>query len=83
LGRKRRLEEIEERTQEIDTLAERIAEEERRIKDLDSWVNSRSRAPKCEIYSALEKVWEKEGHELSPEPEKGKEFLDEAAGGQS
>jgi hypothetical protein len=46
---KRRLEEIEERkkTQERAALAEQIAEEEKKLKNLESWVNSWNGQKKC------------------------------------
>ena len=75
---KRRLEEIEERkrAQERAALAEQVAEEEKKVKDLDSWVSSWGRAQKMrDFISALEKAWEKEGHDLSPQSEKGRRIL--------
>jgi len=75
---KRRLEEIEERkrAQERATLAEQIAEEEKKVKDLDSWVNGWSRAQEMrDFISALAKMWENRGYDLSPESEKGQRIL--------
>jgi hypothetical protein len=75
---KRRLEEIEERknAQQRAALAEQIAEEEKKVKDLDSWVNSWERAQKMrDFISALQKMWKKEGHDISPESEKGQRIF--------
>jgi hypothetical protein len=75
---KRRLQEIEERkrAQERAALAEKIAEEEKKLKDLDSWVNSWSQAQKMrDFISVLAKMWEKQGHDLSLDSEKGQRIV--------
>jgi hypothetical protein len=75
---KRRLEEIEERkkTQERAALAEQIAEEEKKLKNLESWVNSWTRAQEMrDFIAALEKTWQKEGQDLSPESPKGQRIF--------
>ena len=75
---KRRLEEIEERkkAQERAALAEQIAEEEKKLKDLESWVNSWTRAQEMRAFiAALEKTWQKEGQDLSPESSKGQRIF--------
>lgn len=75
---KQRLREIEERkrAQERHALAEQIAEEEKKVTDLDSCVNSWGRAQKMrDFISVLATMWEKQGHDLSPESEKGQRIL--------
>lgn len=75
---KRRLEEIEEkkRAKERATLAEQIAEEEKKLKDFDSWVNGWLRAQEMrDFISALRKMWEEQGDDLSPDSEKGRRIL--------
>jgi hypothetical protein len=75
---KRRLEEIEERkkTQERAALAEQIAEEEKKLKNFESWVNSWTRAQEMrDFIAALEKTWQKEGQDLSPESPKGQRIF--------
>lgn len=69
---------IEEATKEREReeLARRIAEEEKRVKDLDVWVMNWTRAKQTrEFVAALEKVWAQEGHDLSPETPKGQRIL--------
>jgi hypothetical protein len=75
---KQRLREIEERkrAQERAALAEKITEEEKKVQDLDAWVNSWERAQKMrDFISALAKMWEKQGHDLSPESEKSQRIV--------
>ena len=69
-----RLEEIErkKKEQERASLAERIAEEEKKVRDLESLVNNWERSQKMrEFIVALAERWGKEGHDLSPESANG------------
>jgi hypothetical protein len=75
---KQRLEEIERRKKEQERaiLAEQIAEEEKKVRDLESWVTNWERAQKMrEFIVALEKHWKEVGHDLSPESPKGERIL--------
>src|SRR5256885_1303829 len=61
---------------EMAELAKQIGEEERRVKDLDTWVTNWVRAEQIRTFiSTLEKVWAKEGHDLSPDAPKGKRIV--------
>lgn len=43
------------------------------MKDLETWVTNWKRAQEMrEFISALERIWEQAGHDLSPHAEKGK-----------
>jgi hypothetical protein len=75
---KQRLEEIErsKKEQQRAILAEQIAEEEKKVRDLESWVTNWERAERMrEFIVALEKYWKEVGHDLSPESPKGKRVL--------
>ena len=53
-------------------LARQIAEEEKKVKDLEGWVSSWARARQMrEFIAALKIVWAQQGHDLSPEAQKG------------
>jgi hypothetical protein len=57
-------------------LSKQIQEEEKRVANLDSWVNSWSLANKYrEFIAALQMVWTKAGNDLTPGGEKGKRRL--------
>lgn len=57
-------------------LAQQIAEEEQRVRQLETWVASWARAQQMrEFIAALEKVWKEAGHDLSPETPKGKRIV--------
>lgn len=71
-------EEIERqrRASEQMILAEQIREEEKKVQQLEQWVELWSRARLMrEFVFALEKVWAAEGHDLSPEAPKGQRLL--------
>jgi hypothetical protein len=54
-------------------LAEQIAAEERKVKELEGWVDCWARAKQMRDFIAdLERVWTEAKHDLSPEAEKGK-----------
>jgi hypothetical protein len=57
-------------------LAKQIAEEEKKLKDLDMWVMNWTRAQQSrEFIATLEKHWAQEGHDLSPEAPKGQRII--------
>ena len=61
---------------EKEELVRQIAEEEKKVKDLEIWVTNWTRAQQMrEFIAALEKVWAQEGHDLSPEAPKGQRIL--------
>jgi hypothetical protein len=74
----KRLDEIEERkkARERAELAERIAEEERKVRDfencVDRWIRARQMR---EFISATEKAWTQESVDLSPDSAKGRRML--------
>jgi hypothetical protein len=52
-------------------LAKQIEEEEKKVRDLDSWVTNWGRAEQMRLFiAALEKVWKERGQDLSPESPK-------------
>lgn len=60
---------------EREELARQISEEEKKLKDLDSWVTNWDRAGKIrEFVVALRKVWAEQGHDVSPESAKGQKL---------
>jgi hypothetical protein len=68
-----RLAEIErrKRAEELAILAKQIEEEEKKVRDLDSWVTNWGRAEQMRLFiAALEKVWKERGQDLSPESPK-------------
>jgi len=80
-GRRRRIaaeerqrEALEKRRkeEELEDLAKLIKEEERKVHELNSWVNQWGRAKRMRRFiSALERKWKSEGIDLSPESPKG------------
>lgn len=57
-------------------LARQIAEEEKKVQDLESWVSDWARARQMrDFIAALEKVWTQQGHDLSPEAQKGQRII--------
>jgi hypothetical protein len=57
-------------------LAEQIAAEEEKVKELGAWVRDWKDALSTrEFINALEKVWRQDGHDLSPETERGQRIL--------
>lgn len=73
-----RLDEIERRkkAQVRLVLAQQIDEEEKKVRDLDSWVTNWGRADQMrQFIIALEKLWRDEGHDLSPDSQKGQRIL--------
>lgn len=74
----RRREEIrrQQRESEREKLAKEIAEEEKRVANLDAWVTQWIRAKQYgEFIEALRAVWEADRHDLSPDSEKGKRII--------
>jgi hypothetical protein len=74
----RRKEELEQRRkeEELEKLAQQIKEEEKKVRDLNSWVKKWARAKRMRRFiAALEKEWKSQGIELSPESEKGQRIL--------
>jgi cell division protein FtsB len=70
--------EIERRKKEdeLAKLSQLIAEEEKNISDLDKWVTAWARAEQIRNFVvALEQVWIKEGHYVSPEAPKGQRLV--------
>jgi hypothetical protein len=73
-----RLAEIEHRKQEQERaiLAEQIAEEEKRVHDLESSVNNWERSQKMrQFIVALVERWGKEGHDVSSESPRGQRIV--------
>jgi hypothetical protein len=73
-GERRKQEELnrQKRAQERAKLADEINEEEKKLKQLEAWVEAWSHATKMrEFISTLEEVWTKEGHDLAPDAAKG------------
>jgi hypothetical protein len=53
-------------------LAKQIAEEEKKVKELETWAANWKRAQEMrEFISALERIWDQAGHDLSPDAKKG------------
>jgi hypothetical protein len=74
----RKQQELEERKkeEELEQLAKLIKEEEKKIQDLNLWVENWTRAKRMRRFiSALEKEWERQGIDLSPESPKGKRIV--------
>jgi hypothetical protein len=68
--------ENQKRREEVYKLRALIEEEEKKVGDLDRWVTSWARAEQMrEFVTALEKVWAEQGHDLSPEAQKGQRIL--------
>jgi hypothetical protein len=61
---------------EREELARRIAEEEKKVKQFEDWVRNWKRAQEMrDFIAALEKSWLQEGHDLSPEAQKGQRII--------
>jgi hypothetical protein len=57
-------------------LARQIAEEEKKVKNLETWVSDWARARQMrEFITELEKVWARKGRDLSPEAESGQRII--------
>ena len=57
-------------------LARQIAEEDKKVQDLETWVSNWARARQMrDFIAALEKVWTDQGHDLSPEAQKGQRII--------
>lgn len=57
-------------------LSRQIAEEEKKLKDLETWASNWTRAQQMrDFIIALENVWIKNGYDLSPEAEKGQRII--------
>jgi hypothetical protein len=68
--------ERQKRAEEQWKLRKLIDEEEKKVRDLDAWVTSWARAEQIRGFvSALEKLWTEQGHDLSPEAQKGQRIL--------
>jgi hypothetical protein len=73
-----RLDEIERRrkAQERAELAELIAQEEKKVKDFEGWVDSWARARQLrEFIAVLETIWKEQNVELSPESSEGQRII--------
>ncbi len=73
-----RLAEIErqKKAQERALLAQQIEEEEKKVRDLDTWVANWARAEQMrQFITKLEMAWKDENHDLSPESQKGQRIL--------
>jgi hypothetical protein len=74
----RQRQEVEQRKkdQELEELAKLIKDEEKKISDLNSWVEDWARARRMRKFIvALEKEWTRQGIDLSPESPKGKRII--------
>lgn len=74
----RRKEELEQRRkeEELEKLAQQIKEEDKRVRDLNSWVKKWARAKRMRRFiAALEREWKNQGNDLSPESEKGQRIV--------
>ncbi len=68
--------ERQKKQQELADLAVLIAEEEKRVRDLDTWVTNWLRAEQIRSFiAALEKVWTEQGHDLSADAPKGQRII--------
>jgi len=57
-------------------LARQIGEEEKKVHDLETWVASWIKAQQTrDFVTALERVWTEQGHDLSPETQKGQRIV--------
>ena len=69
---------LERKTKERERaeLARQVPEEEKKVNDLEGWVSSWARARQMrDFIAALEIVWTQEGHDLSPEAQKGQRII--------
>lgn len=74
----RQREELEERKkeEELEQLAKLIKEEEKKVQDLNLWVENWTKATRMrEFIAALEIEWSRQGVDLSPETPKGKRII--------
>jgi hypothetical protein len=68
--------ERQKKQRELAELAVLIDEEEKKVRDLDTWVTNWARAEQIRGFiSALEKIWTQQGHDLSPDEPKGKRIV--------
>ena len=68
--------ENQQRSAELLRLRTLIDEEEKKVRDLDRWVTNWARAAQIRGFvTALEQLWTEQGHDLSPEAEKGQRIL--------
>jgi hypothetical protein len=66
----------QKKAQERAELAQQIAQEEKRVRDLESWVSNWARSHEMrDFIAALERLWTQQGHDLSPEAPKGQRIL--------
>jgi len=57
-------------------LARQIADEEQKVRNLETWVSNWGRARQTRDFIAeLESLWTQKGHDLSPETEKGQRII--------
>ena len=71
LAAQRAIEE-QKKAKERAELAQQIAQEEKKIRDLESWVTNWARSRQMRDFIAgLKKQWAEAGHDLSPEAPKG------------
>jgi hypothetical protein len=68
--------ERQKKRQEMAELGRQIEEEEKKVLDLDGWVNGWFRAKQMrDFITALEQLWNREGHDLSPTAPKGQRII--------
>lgn len=68
--------ERQKKHKELSELAALIAEEENKVRDLDTWVTSWVRAEQIRSFIAcLERNWTQQGHDLSPDAPKGQRIV--------
>jgi hypothetical protein len=75
---KRQKEELESRQkeEELEKLAKEIKEEERKVRELNSWAKRWARANRMRRFIAiLERKWKNEGIDLSPESSEGQRII--------
>jgi hypothetical protein len=71
LAAQRAIEE-QKKAKERAELAQQITQEEKKVRDLESWVTNWARSRQMrDFIAALEKLWTEDGHDLSPEAPKG------------
>lgn len=75
LAEQRRIEQ-QKKDRERAELGRQIAEEEKKVQDLETWVSNWARAQQMrDFISALEKLWAQQGHDLSPEAQEGQRII--------
>ena len=68
--------ERQKKEQERAELARQIRDEEEKVQDLEAWVSSWTQGQHMrDFISALERFWNKEGHDLSPKAPKGQRII--------